>query len=444
MFAAAAPASGGATPGVGVALLRDVCARFQEACRRADDAGGAGLPHPLAPLAGKVLAALAGGDVGAAIEVLEQVARLAPPTDVRVRLPLEVLAATCRHAGAPEQLAVDAACVLVGPAWDPCRATGTAVGLAARLRAIAGAPDGLEAPFDGALRGVRDIAAADLRRMMQFGSLERAERGRAGSRRKGESAELARPVPRVGDTWLAIARANRHLTLGQIGQLHVESRERMSNLFGAAPFVTRCAHGWPAVERWRRLQDLGALVGGAIVPVEVPTTSPLDEGDAAPSNYFFVPFDRFLEAVQRVEAEGLEPKLYCAQHRLFEQRAALLDDLDFSSLPVPDGRAAEPPTVWVGPSGTVTPLHHDGDRDNFLVQIVGVKYVRLYPPDAPVPARGGSRSNFADLPDGLPVDLEYRECRLEPGDALHIPARWWHHVQSESVSVSVSLMLPRA
>ena len=112
-MSAAAPASGGEAPGVGVALLRDVCARFQEACRRADDAGGAGLPHPLAPLAGKVLAALAGGDVGAAIEVLEQVARLAPPTDVRVRLPLEVLAATCRHAGAPEQLAVDAACVLV-------------------------------------------------------------------------------------------------------------------------------------------------------------------------------------------------------------------------------------------------------------------------------------------------------------------------------------------
>ena len=409
----AAAGEAGEAGQVGVALLRDVCARFQEACRRADEdeAGGAPPPHPLAPLAGKVLAGLARGEVGEAIDVLEQVARLAPPTDVRVRLPLEVLAATCRRAGAPEQLVVDAACVLVGPAWGA-----HAVGLAARLSAVAGAPGGPEAPSDGALRGVRDIAAADLRRMQSY-SLERAERGRAGSSRR--QGGQGRRVPLV------------------------ESRERMSKLFGVAPFVTRCAHGWPAVERWRRLQDLGALVGGAIVPVEVPTTSP---PEGAPSSYFFLPFDRFLEAVQRVEGEGLEPKLYCAQHRLFEQRAALLDDLDFRSLPVPDddGRAAEPPTVWVGPSGTVTPLHHDGDRDNFLVQIVGVKYVRLYPPDAPVPARGGSRSNFADLPDGLPDNLEHWECRLGPGDALHIPARWWHHVASEAVSVSVSLMLPRA
>ena len=45
----AAAGEAGEAGQVGVVLLRDVCARFQEACRRADEAGGAAPPHPLAP-----------------------------------------------------------------------------------------------------------------------------------------------------------------------------------------------------------------------------------------------------------------------------------------------------------------------------------------------------------------------------------------------------------
>ena len=40
----AAAGEAGEAGQVGVALLRDVCARFQEACRRADEAGGAAPP----------------------------------------------------------------------------------------------------------------------------------------------------------------------------------------------------------------------------------------------------------------------------------------------------------------------------------------------------------------------------------------------------------------
>jgi hypothetical protein len=105
-----------------------------------------------------------------------------------------------------------------------------------------------------------------------------------------------------------------------------------------------------------------------------------------------------------------------------------------------------PPRFWLGPAGTVTPLHADYD-DNLFVQIWGSKRIFLAPPhhDAflyPAEANAllfGSpfdpeAPDFARFP--LARQAALLEITVEPGDLLYVPAGWFHQVRSLSFSLS--------
>ncbi|UVK51420.1 cupin-like domain-containing protein [Mesorhizobium sp. AR02] len=99
---------------------------------------------------------------------------------------------------------------------------------------------------------------------------------------------------------------------------------------------------------------------------------------------------------------------------------------------------------WFGPSGTITPLHHD--LMNVLVaQIFGKKrFILLSPEDTPfvyneVGCYGGVDCSSPDYnihplySEASPITLT-----LFPGDVLFIPVGWWHYVQSIDISIMVS------
>ncbi len=101
--------------------------------------------------------------------------------------------------------------------------------------------------------------------------------------------------------------------------------------------------------------------------------------------------------------------------------------------------------LWFGPAGTVTPLHHDQCNILFC-QVSGRKRVRMLPPTETFLHRG-ARSMYAAADPEKP-DLkrfpEWRDARVldvvvEAGEALFIPAGWWHHVRSLDVAISLSL-----
>ena len=105
-----------------------------------------------------------------------------------------------------------------------------------------------------------------------------------------------------------------------------------------------------------------------------------------------------------------------------------------------------PPRFWVGPAGTVTPLHCDYD-DNIFAQVWGRKRIMLSPPhhDAflyPSEANAilfGSpfdpeAPDFARFP--LARQASIIECLVEPGDMLYVPAGWYHQVRALTFSLS--------
>ncbi|WP_353404032.1 cupin-like domain-containing protein [Duganella hordei] len=105
-----------------------------------------------------------------------------------------------------------------------------------------------------------------------------------------------------------------------------------------------------------------------------------------------------------------------------------------------------PPRFWVGPAGTVTPLHCDYD-DNIFAQIWGTKRIFLSPPhhDEFLYPREANAILFGspfdpEAPDFDRFPLARQATMIEvivnPGDMLYVPAGWYHQVRALTFSLS--------
>jgi hypothetical protein len=106
------------------------------------------------------------------------------------------------------------------------------------------------------------------------------------------------------------------------------------------------------------------------------------------------------------------------------------------------------PRIWLGPAGTITPLHCDYD-DNLFAQVFGEKRFLLYPPhhDEFLYTRKANPALYAsrfdpEAPDYKNLPLAQQawqvECIVKPGEMLFLPAGWFHHVRSLDFSLSVN------
>ncbi len=105
-----------------------------------------------------------------------------------------------------------------------------------------------------------------------------------------------------------------------------------------------------------------------------------------------------------------------------------------------------PPRFWLGPAGTVTPLHCDYD-DNIFAQIWGTKRIFLSPPhhDEFLYTREANAILFGspfnpEAPDFEKFPLARQasmiECIVHPGELLYVPAGWYHQVRALTFSLS--------
>jgi hypothetical protein len=166
--------------------------------------------------------------------------------------------------------------------------------------------------------------------------------------------------------------------------------------------------------------------------------------DASP-DHFVDPENFFTElpvreVVRRVVDAGRTNDIYMvSRNRASEGALACLAD-DFVAMPPflnPDPRRGGW-SLWFGPAGTKTPLHHDTSQILFC-QIFGRKRIYLAAPCERELLFGDIHSTFYPSSDVSKMDVDIRVVDVGPGDSLFIPVGWWHGVSALDVSISLSL-----
>ncbi|XP_037545067.1 lysine-specific demethylase 8 [Nematolebias whitei] len=214
--------------------------------------------------------------------------------------------------------------------------------------------------------------------------------------------------------------------------------------------LERIIDHWPALNNhpWS-IEYLRSVAGCRTVPVEVGSRYTDEDWSQTllTVNEFI---DKYILNKVQTSQNGEKALGYLAQHQLFDQIPELKEDIripDYCCL----GEGEEDDitvNAWFGPAGTVSPLHQD-PQQNFLAQVVGSKYVRLYSPEdtdklyphqsqllyntSQVEVENPDAERFPEFAKAL-----YVECVLQPGDVLFIPVKHWHYVRSLDVSFSVS------
>ena len=155
----------------------------------------------------------------------------------------------------------------------------------------------------------------------------------------------------------------------------------------------------------------------------------------------------FGEYVELVRSAGASNDFYMTANNDSRNREALKELWDdIGALPeYLDESRGRQGFFWFGPQGTITPFHHDL-TNNFMMQIVGRKKVRLMAPCESSRVYN-HRHCFTDV-DAKNIDLNkfpamagvpVLECVLEPGEILFLPVGWWHHVEGLDMSVTIAV-----
>jgi hypothetical protein len=208
--------------------------------------------------------------------------------------------------------------------------------------------------------------------------------------------------------------------------------------------VTDALRGWPALSRWTPSYFKERF---GEVEVEVSTGR---DGDPTPDANFkaHAKTMRLAEFCDRVAAVGRSNDIYLVANNRAARRAPLaplFEDVSAAHEYLNRRRDGGCISMWFGPAGTVTPLHHDTINVLFC-QVFGRKRVILFPSFELFMTNGLQQGVYSPIDPERPDFEAFPELReasvkavvISPGDALFIPVGFWHHVRSLDVSISVS------
>jgi hypothetical protein len=208
--------------------------------------------------------------------------------------------------------------------------------------------------------------------------------------------------------------------------------------------LTDVMDGWPARERWsfgyfkERFGD-----------VEVEICEGRDGNPLCDRNVdIHKKSVRMSDYIDRVIGAGDTNDFYMvANNRNLEREGLkpLFDDVTPDPAIFDTSRGQGGASLWIGPAGTVTRLHHDTTNVMFC-QVVGKKRVRLISP-LEISLLRYAEGVFSTLDAEHDFDegkglkgVLVKDVELSPGEALFIPVGWWHHVRALAASINFSLL----
>lgn len=237
---------------------------------------------------------------------------------------------------------------------------------------------------------------------------------------------------------------------GAAGTIPVEYNISRDKFFDQYYFLNRpvvlkdMTNDWPALHKWSP-----AYFADQFGDVTVEVTANRNSDPEYEKNYrATLQTCTLRQFIDRIMQNPETNDLYLVARNYFFGNPAfdtLRDDLK----PPPEivdvsHRSAGATKLWLGPKGTVTPLHHD--RHSILfTQVHGRKHFKMIPSfelnkvynrDHYYSHVDADNVDAAKFPKFLEASVA--DVVLHPGDMLLIPAGWFHWVKSLDVSISVT------
>lgn len=209
------------------------------------------------------------------------------------------------------------------------------------------------------------------------------------------------------------------------------------------PLIIRNGMKWAARQRWT-VDYLREKVGAQTVEVQANRESDPEYEMNCRDHKREILFCEFMDIVY----SDLETNDYYMTANNSGVNAGTLKALWGDLNPLPEMLNAETADermfFWMGPKGTVTPIHHDL-TNNLMAQVSGRKRIKLIAPEY-LPFVYNHRHCYS------PVDLEnidYErfplfkyvkviDITIGPGDLFFLPVGWWHHVRGLDATITIT------
>lgn len=300
---------------------------------------------------------------------------------------------------------------------------------------------------------LRGVARAEIERgLTERGVDETLARASVDELERSPFVAASRGFVRDARRFAMLARMHARLERDAAHPTSVERRELPSaeHFFdtyyaGGRPLIVRgLVDRWPASERWT-FPALAARFGEAEVLVTVDRDHDPLYGSTFRRRTETWPLRELVRRIVEAPAPTNDFYLVAQSKALEGPLATMLDDVVMPESLMPRATLAARASLWMGPAGTITRLHHDFEPV-LTCHVRGRKRWRLIPPTERALLDRLRMSHTTLDPETDPLEgVLVKDVVVEEGEAIFVPPGWWHHVHALDPCITMTLAAwPRA